>query len=209
MEVFRDIEKVPELSRPVVAIGSFDGVHLGHRQILHYLCEEASRRGGQSVVVTFDPHPQQVMRPHTDFFTINTLEQNLSLIGSQGVDVAVVIPFTESFSHLSYVDFIEQCIIGRVHAHALVMGPNHAIGHNREGGRPEIETLCLLHGVQVIDIPEFVNNETEVHSSTIRNLIRNGELDKAEALLGYHYPLGNIPDETFQNKIYNPKTEKL
>lgn len=202
MRVCRGLEQMPELVSPVVAIGSFDGVHLGHRQILRYLCEEAHRRNGQSVVVTFDPHPQVLVNPNSDFFTINTVEENLYLIGAQGVDLALVIPFTKEFSKLSYVEFFEQYIFGWLHAGALVMGPNHAIGHNREGDRMKIEDLCQRHHVQIIDIPEFMCHDAKVHSSTIRKLILEKQFDKVDELLGYHYHL-NAEDrkETFQNKI--------
>lgn len=187
MIVYQGFEHIDKLKNPVVAIGSFDGVHLGHRCILRYLCDTAKACDGQSVVVTFDPHPQVLVRPDSDFFAINTLEKNLSLIADQGVDVAVVVPFTQSFSELSYTEFIENHIIGVLHAKTLVMGPNHALGHNREGDRAKIEALCLQHQVSVVDIPEFLMNNAKVHSSTIRKLIKNKQFDQVDDMLGYHY----------------------
>ncbi len=178
------------MTRPVVAIGSFDGVHRGHCQILRYLREVAAASGGQSVVVTFDPHPQMLLNPQSDFFTLNSIERNLDLIAGQGVDVAVVIPFTKELSQLSYLDFIEKYIIGILNAHALVMGPNHVIGHNREGNRQKIRGLCLQHRVEVADIPEFMVDNAKVHSSVIRQLIRDGRFDRADELLGYHWEPG-------------------
>ena len=187
MQVYRGFEEVKSLTRPVVAIGSFDGVHLGHQRILRYLCETAARRQGQSVVVTFDPHPQQLLNPSSDFFLINTMDRNLELIADQGVDAAVVIPFTPDFSQISYVDFIERYLIGALHASTLVMGPNHALGHNREGDRQKIETVCKQHGVEVVDIPEFLFHDVKVHSSNIRKLIQNCQFEQVNELLGYNY----------------------
>ncbi len=187
MQIFRGFQEIEPLTRPVVAVGSFDGVHRGHCQILRYLCDTAAERHGQSVVVTFDPHPQQLLNLNSDFFTINTLEENLRRIAEQGVDVAVVIPFTKAFSEISYSDFIEKYIIGCLKAQTLVMGPNHALGHNREGDREKIERVCLQHQVAVVDIPEFLFDNAKVHSSTIRKLIHNRQFDQVDELLGYKY----------------------
>ena len=187
MQVYRGFEEVKSLTRPVVAIGSFDGVHLGHQRILRYLCDTASRHQGQSVVVTFDPHPQQLLNPNSDFFLINDLERNLKLIADQGVDVAVVVPFTCDFSKITYEEFIERYLIGILHASTLVMGPNHALGHNREGDRSRIEAVCQRHHVEVVDIPEFIMRDAKVHSSKIRKLIRNCQFDQVDELLGYAY----------------------
>ena len=187
MIVYQGFEHIDKLENRVVGIGSFDGVHLGHCRILRYLCDTAKQCGGQSVVVTFDPHPQLLVNPDSDFFAINPLDKNLSLIAEQGVDVAVVVPFTQSFSELSYTEFIENHIIGMLHAKTLVMGPNHALGHNREGDRAKIEALCRQHHVSVVDIPEFMMNNAQVHSSTIRKLIQKKEFSKVDELLGYHW----------------------
>lgn len=187
MRVFRGFDEIINLNSPVAAIGSFDGVHLGHRRILKQLCESAKRLHGDSVVVTFDPHPQQVLHPDSDFFMINTLEDNLKLIASQGVDATVIIPFTKDFSQLSYADFIDRIIIGKIHVRALVMGPNHAFGHNREGDHDSIEQLCLQRGVQIVDIPEFVLHDAGVRSAKIRGYIRENNFLKVEEMLGYPY----------------------
>lgn len=187
MKIFWGFEETISLKSPVVAIGSFDGVHLGHCQVLCYLCNCAQQCAGESVVVTFDPHPQEVLRPNSDFFKINTLQKNLELIEKQGVDAVVVIPFTKEFSELSYSDFIERYIVQKLHASTLVMGPNHALGHNREGHRDAIEQLCEKCGVSVVELPELLCHEVAVHSAQIRKLITAGDTHQVDELLGYHY----------------------
>ncbi|MCR4737621.1 MAG: FAD synthetase family protein [Bacteroidales bacterium] len=187
MRVIRGFDENAGLNAPVAAIGSFDGVHLGHCRVLRYLCEYAHRTGGDSVVVTFDPHPQQVLRPNSDFFNINSLDKNIDLIEKQGVDAVLIVPFTHAFSQLSYSDFIDQYMIGKLRVSALVMGPNHALGHNRAGGRAAIEDLCKERGVHVVELPEMMCHDVAVHSAKIRHLIREGRWEDVDELLGYHY----------------------
>ncbi|MBQ6070782.1 MAG: FAD synthetase family protein [Bacteroidales bacterium] len=187
MRVIRGFDEDAGLNAPVAAIGSFDGVHLGHCRVLRYLCDFAHQTGGDSVVVTFDPHPQQVLRPNSDFFNINSLDKNIELIEKQGVDAVLIVPFTQAFSQLSYSDFIDQYMIGKLRVSTLVMGPNHALGHNRAGGREAIENLCNERGVHVVELPEMVCHDVAVHSAMIRKLITEGRWDDVDELLGYHY----------------------
>lgn len=187
MRVIRGFDEDAGLNAPVAAIGSFDGVHLGHCRVLRYLCDYAHQTGGDSVVVTFDPHPQQVLRPNSDFFNINSLDKNIELIEKQGVDAVLIVPFTQAFSQLSYSDFIDRYMIGKLRVSTLVMGPNHALGHKRAGGREAIENLCKERGVHVVELPEMVCHDVAVHSAKIRKLITEGRWSDVDELLGYHY----------------------
>lgn len=175
------------MENPVVAVGAFDGVHLGHVRILRFLREQAQRSGGTSVVVTFHPHPRIVLGPESGFFAINPLERNLQQIEKEGVDVVVVLSFTKEFAKKSYQRFIEEVIIGKIHTHTLVMGPNHAFGHHREGHHDNIKAFCREHGLQVVDIPEEMWHEAGVHSSLIREHIRQKDWETVDAMLGYPY----------------------
>ena len=187
MQVFNGTEQLPRFANPVVAVGAFDGVHLGHVRILRFLCEQAKKVNGTSVVMTFSPHPRTVLRPDTSFFTINKLEDNLKLIEKQGVDVVLIQPFTLEFSRKSYQQFIEEVILGTLHAHTLVMGPNHAFGRHREGHHDNIKEYCRDHNLQVVDIPEEMWHSAGVHSSVIREHIRQKDWETVNAMLGYSY----------------------
>ena len=189
MQIFKGIDNLPNWEKPVVAVGAFDGVHLGHVRILSFLREQAAKVGGTSVVMTFDPHPRTVLHPHSDFFAINSLEDNLQLIDKQGIDVAVVQPFTVEFSQKSYQQFIQEVIMDTLHAHTLVMGPNHAFGHQREGHHDNIKEFCRDHNLQVVDIPEEMWHSAGVHSSVIREHIRQKDWETVNAMLGYEYRL--------------------
>lgn len=187
MQVVYGFDKAFAMQRPVAAVGSFDGVHLGHCRILQYLVSCAQTRDAQSAVITFDPHPQQVLHPESGFKTINSLQKNLQLIEKQGVDVAVVVPFTKLFSELSYVDFVERYLIGKMEVGTIVMGPNHAIGHNREGSHQLLVNLCEQHQVEVVEIPELMLYNAGVHSAEIRKAIAARNWNMVDQMLGYHY----------------------
>lgn len=187
MIVFDGIDSLLKLEKPVVAVGAFDGVHLGHVRILRFLREQAERIGGVSVVLTFNPHPRTVLNPDSDFFTINPLEKNLKLIEEQGIEAVVVQPFTKEFSEMTYQQFIDKVIIGAMHTHTLVMGPNHAFGRHREGHHDNIKEYCRDHDLQVVDIPEEMWHSAGVHSAVIREHIRRQDWETVNAMLGYDY----------------------
>jgi len=197
MQVFRNIEDIRTVGPSVVAVGSFDGVHLGHRQILQLLTSTAREIGGSSVVVTFDPHPQIFFHPESDFFTINTLEGNLTQMERQGVDAVLVLPFTHELAQCDYQEFLKRYVIDALHAHTIVMGPHHTIGRNQEGNREAIERYCSEHGVRVLPIPEYMLNQSAVHSSAIRKAILREDWNTADELLGYR--LDRQPIHNLQN----------
>ena len=182
---------MPSWKNPVVAVGAFDGVHLGHVRILRFLIEQAARVDGTSVVLTFDPHPRTVLHPESSFFTINSLDKNLELIEKQGVDATIVLPFTLAFSQKTYQQFIQEVIMETLHAHTLVMGPNHAFGHHREGHHDNIKEYCREHSLQVVDIPEEMWHSAGVHSAVIREHILKKDWETVDAMLGYSYKLNN------------------
>jgi len=115
------------------------------------------------------------------------LERNLQLIENQGIDVAIVLPFTLEFSQMTYQQFIQNIIMDTLHAHTLVMGPNHAFGHHREGHHDNIKEYCRDHHLQVVDIPEEMWHSAGVHSAVIREHILQKDWETVEAMLGYPY----------------------
>ena len=186
MKIHTDIENLPEMRNPVVTVGSFDGVHLGHRQILAYVKDAAQRLHGESVVITFQPHPQQVLHPERDFFLICTPEENMRLIENEGIDHLIILPFTLELAKMHYSDFLRM-LIAKIGMRAIVMGPNHNFGHNREGNSTSMREICEKNSIEIIQIPEFIMEENKVRSSKIREHIMNKEFTKAEILLGHSY----------------------
>lgn len=184
MKILNDLNAIPPLKNPVVTMGSFDGVHLGHRQLFAQVRKEAKRIDGVSVAITFNPHPQAVLHPNTDFFQIYSLEENAQLIENEGIDFLLVIPFTKEFSQISSEDFFKDVIVEKLGAKVMVMGPNHSFGHNRSGRRETIDVLCKANNVTLVEVPELVVQGVKVHSAHIRKLIANNNWDIAADLLG-------------------------
>ena len=184
MNIYRNIEQLPAFRNAVVTVGSFDGVHLGHRRIFEYVCKAAERIGGESVVVTFDPHPQTVLHPERDFFQLYTLEENAALIAEAGIGHLVVLPFTAEFAQLTFQDFL-NFLIKKIGLRAIVMGPDHNFGKNREGNRDTMREICAKNSIEIIIIPELILEENKVRSSKIRQHIENKNIAEAEKLLGH------------------------
>ena len=184
MKIYKNIENLPAFRNAVVTVGSFDGVHLGHRRIFEHMKNAAERLGGETIVITFDPHPQLVLHPEREFFTINTLEENIELIGAEGIDAMVVLPFTREFSQLSFQDFL-IFLVKKIGLHAIVMGPDHNFGKGREGNRETMREICAKNSIEIIIIPELIMEENKVRSSKIRQFIENKQFTEAEKLLGH------------------------
>ena len=148
--------------------------------------------GGETVVVTFDPHPQLVLHPEREFFTINTLEENIGLIEAAGIDNMVVLPFTKEFSQLSFQDFL-NFLIKKTGMRAIVMGADHNFGKGREGNKESMREICAKNSIEIIIIPELMMEESKVRSSKIRQYIENKNFADAEKLLGHPWKKNGEP----------------
>ena len=195
MKVFQGFEDLPHFIRPAVTVGSFDGVHRGHRALIGRLVAEARAVGGESVVLTFEPHPRITLGRAEGLRLLTTFEEKVALLAELGVDNVIVIPFDRAFSALSGREFVERCLIGRVGAETLVAGYNHRFGHD---------------GV-ACDAPE-VASRLRVSSTAIRRLLDAGDRTTAEHLAGHplseHRPapeLGNEESKTNQSDTNHGK----
>jgi riboflavin kinase/FMN adenylyltransferase len=173
----------------VLTVGTFDGVHLGHQAIIRYLNERAAKVGGCSVVVSFDPHPREVvLGKHVPLLT--TLEERGDLLEAFGIDRFVVLPFTRDLSNLSPRDYVEQVLIETIGLREIVIGYDHRFGRDRAGDRATLEALGAEHGFSVDVIPEQIVHEVTVSSSEIRRLLSDeGDVAGAADLLGRPYAL--------------------
>ncbi len=177
------------VKRPVITIGAYDGVHSGHRAILSKLCNSAIEKNGESVVVTFWPHPRLILEPDSNLKLINTLEEKISLLDKAGIQHLVIVSFTQAFSKLTYPEFIKLILVDKLKVYHLIVGYNHHFGKNREGNFDKISEYGDKYGFtsEKLD-PIFIENE-KVSSTHIRNALAEGNVELANKYLGYNYSI--------------------
>jgi len=190
MHVHYSMENLPEINSPVVTVGSFDGVHVGHRTIIGRLNDLAAQVNGSSVLITFHPHPRKVLYPDTagkNLRLINSQSEKILLLENLDLDHLIIVEFTLDFARTSSDEFVEHFLVGKLHAHTIVVGFNHYFGHNREGNFTSLYNARERLGFQVEEIPEQeIQNET-VSSTRIRKALNEGNIQRANAYLEHHY----------------------
>ncbi|QJD79330.1 bifunctional riboflavin kinase/FAD synthetase [Spirosoma rhododendri] len=190
MLIHRGLDELQPLPNAVVTSGTFDGVHRGHQTILARLTEIARSSGGESVLITYWPHPRTVLSNDSmDLKLLTTLDEKIELLEQAGVDHLVVIPFTRAFSELSSAEYIQQVLIDKIGTHKLVIGYDHRFGRDREGGFDYIQAHQDEYGFGVEEIPRQDIEAVGVSSSRIRAALEAGNVDTANRLLGRPYSL--------------------
>ncbi len=185
MLVFRSLDEIPgDFGRSVVAIGNFDGVHLGHREILAEVLRRAGEQGAASVAVTFDPHPVRVLRPEMAPKLITPMPQRLELLAETGIDATVILPFTKEFSRMPARVFAEQVLARELCAVEVHEGESFRFGHNAEAGTEDLVLLGRELGFAVFGHRVLRVRGIPVSSSEIRQRIAAGEMNVARSLLG-------------------------
>lgn len=188
MIVYRSLDEVQYNKNSVVTIGMFDGVHLAHQTIIRKTIESSKQRNGRNVVITFDPHPREVVsKGEKNVAILSTLDDKLQRIEKLGVDVIFIIPFTFEFSRLSFKEFYLKYIINGVGVFEVVEGFNHQLGRDREGDMNRVRELGSMHGFSVEAIEMMKRQNIIIASSTIRESLLAGEVVLANSMLGYEY----------------------
>jgi riboflavin kinase / FMN adenylyltransferase len=190
MRIYYSIDDFSPVKNAVVTSGTFDGVHVGHKKILSRLNEVARKSGGETVVITFWPHPRLVLYPDDkQLRLLNTFEEKAELLNKQGVNHLLRIPFTKEFSQLSSEDFITKILVEKIGTKKLVIGYDHHFGKNREGSFEQLKLNAPKYGFEVEEIPRQDVDHVTVSSTTIRKSIESADLDTANHLLGQPYML--------------------
>lgn len=190
MKIYHHIDLFQPAPNAVVTVGTFDGVHLGHQQIFATMTEEARKTGGETVVVTFYPHPRLVIHPDSkNLKFINTQEKKYEIISRSRIDHLIVLPFTREFSNLSSAEFVKRFLVEKIHTKKLVVGYDHHFGKDRMGGFNELKGLGSIHGFEVEEVPARIIDGIAVSSTKIRNALTEGDLRLANRLLGYDYTI--------------------
>jgi riboflavin kinase / FMN adenylyltransferase len=203
MKVFRSFEDASQIKNPVVTTGSFDGVHLGHKIILDRLRLLAEKCNGESVLITFDPHPRKVLYPDTagrDLKLINSQEEKLELLEKAGLNNLIIIEFTREFSRITSEQFVRDFLNGILHAKVVVVGFNHHFGFNKEGDYKQLWNWQGKYNFEAEEIPEQEVQNEKVSSTKIRQAISEGYIQRANAYLDHYYIIIGKTEEYFNNK---------
>ncbi len=188
MVVLQGLEELRErFPSPVVTIGNFDGVHLGHQALFAKAMERAGTIGGTTVAMTFEPHPMRVLRPAVNLPLITPLEQKLLLIEENGMDVALCVRFDEDFAALSADGFVDKLLVGRLKASEIVVGYDFTFGHRGLGDLELLEQKSRQHGFGLNVVGPVIVEERPVSSTRVRQEIKSGNLEAARMLLGRQY----------------------
>lgn len=191
MHVCFDIRKVDfqAFDRPVITLGSFDGVHLGHQAIIKRLIEKSKEKEKKGMVVTYEPHPQSVVSPHDAPSLLTTLEEKLELLENLGVEETVVMNFDEQLRSYSADEFVERILIGKLGIAELVVGDDHAFGKDRAGRIDLLKQSAIKHCFDLEVMSALYVDGVRVSSTRIRKELEAGKFTKAKNLLGHSYPL--------------------
>lgn len=193
MKVYHGIQEFVKLSNAVVTSGTFDGVHLGHQKILNRLKEVAQQTGGETVVITFYPHPRSIISPdNSTVKLLSTLDEKIELLTQNGIQHLLIIPFTRAFSELSSEHFIQQVLVETIGTKTLVIGYDHRFGKNREGSFEYLKEHSFHYGFAVEEIHRQDIEHVTISSSNIRKALMDGEVSKADHFLGRNYSLSGV-----------------
>jgi riboflavin kinase / FMN adenylyltransferase len=206
LKIYRNFDEADSIRNAIVTTGSFDGVHIGHKVILQRLKKLADETGGETVLITFHPHPRKVLYPETagkDLYLINSQREKIELLRKAGLDNLIIADFTLEFSRITSIDFVRNILLNKIHARKIVIGFNHHFGHNREGDYDALRQLGTEFGFEVEEIPEQDIQNESVSSTKIRKALLDGNIQKANAYLDHHYIIMGLIKEV------NPKLREI
>jgi riboflavin kinase/FMN adenylyltransferase len=188
MQVHYNINQLPSFKKAVITIGTFDGVHSGHQQIIKTLKDAAAEVGGETLIITFHPHPRKVVSSIvTGIRLITTLQERIELIGKTGIDHLVVVPFTDYFANQSAEEYIRDFLVDKFHPDTIIIGYDHRFGKERSGNYKLMEEKAATYNYRLMEIPEHILDTVKVSSTNIRNALIHSNIEEVNKLLGYHF----------------------
>ncbi len=190
MKVYTNLDDFKGVKNPVVTTGTFDGVHLGHQKIISRLKDAAREENGETVLLTFSPHPRMVLFPDdNELKLLNTRSEKIELLEKYGIDHLIIYPFTKEFSRLTSIEFVRNILVNSIQTKRLVIGYNHHFGRNREGSFEHLKEYGPLYGFGVEEIPAKDMDNIQISSTKIRNALLIGDVKTATNYLGHPYTL--------------------
>ena len=197
MKVFHSINQFKSKSKTVVTLGTFDGVHVGHKKIIERLLFNAKELNCESLVLTFFPHPRMVLQKDADVKLLNTIEEKANLLSKTGLDNLVIHPFDQAFSRLTAEEFVKNILVDCFNVEKIIIGHDHRFGRNRTANIDDLIAFSKIYGFEVEQISAQEINDVAVSSTKIRNAILDGNIDLANNYLDYNY--------SFKGKIVKGK----
>jgi len=207
MKVYHSSNNLPEFKNPVVTIGTFDGVHAGHRKLIQKIKSIADKISGESVLITFEPHPRLIIHPEEKSLRIlTTLDEKINLLESEGVDQLVIIPFTSEFSLQSAKDYIKNFLVNKFHPKVIITGYNHSFGHHRDGNIEMLRKHETEFNYKVEELNKQLIDDIAVSSTRIRIALSEGDIELASHLLGHTYAISGmvVKGQQLGNKLGFP-----
>ena len=188
MQVHRDIENLPKFTNAVITIGTFDGVHVGHRQIINRLKIEALKLKGESVIITFHPHPRKVISSAIlGVRLINTLDEKIEVLSDLGINHLVIVPFTDAFANQPAEDYVRNFLFEKFHPDTVIIGYDHRFGRERLGDYKLLEKMAPQFGFKIKEISKHILEEIAISSTNIREAVLHNDIEMANRLLGYTF----------------------
>ena len=188
MQVHHQTDNLPAFRNAVVTIGTFDGVHKGHQLIIDQMKKEAASINGETVIITFHPHPRKIIGKNSGkLFLLTTMEERIFLLEAAGIDHLVVIPFTEAFAEQDAAVYVKDFLVKYFHPHTIIIGYDHRFGKNRQGDYHLMDALAPINNYIIKEINERVLNEVTISSTRIREALGQGDIKTANEFLGYPY----------------------
>jgi riboflavin kinase/FMN adenylyltransferase len=189
LKVYRSLAEFNTLECAVATTGTFDGVHLGHQKILNQLVQTAKKVGGESVLLTFDPHPRVVLQPDVELKLLSSIEEKIELLEKSGLDHLIIHPFSKEFSRTPSLEFVREILVNTIGVKHLVIGYDHHFGRNREGSFEHLKEFGPIYGFEVQEISALDVESVNVSSTKIRQALHRGDVGLAAEYLGHPFTL--------------------
>ena len=187
MKIHYSIEGLPSFKNAVITIGTFDGVHQGHKKIINELIQQANATNGESVLISFDPHPRKIVNLTESLQLINTLQEKIELISKTAIDHLVIVPFTKTFAEQTADEYIKDFLIKTFHPHTIIIGYDHHFGKDRKGNFLLLAEKADRFQYKLLEIPKYLLDEIAVSSTKIRKALLQSDIENANRLLGYEF----------------------
>ncbi len=187
MKIINGIKNIKSIKKPVVTVGTFDGLHLGHKKVIDFVKQKTKEISGNSVIVTFWPHPRFALKKAGNLKLINTIDEKIDLLNSFDIDYLIIIEFNNEFANLTSFEFIKNILYDKLHLDTLIIGYDHQFGKNREGNFDKLKSCAKEFGFNIYNVPPLNIKNINVSSTKIRNALFAGDIQTANKYLDYNF----------------------